>query len=214
MKLYVMPGACSQASHIALLWAGAPFELVVLSHAEAGGDAYATINPKRAVPALALKDGAVITESLAVLEYIADAHPEARLGAAPGDVLERARLNEALADLVSNVHAAWAPIFVPSRFIGAEAQFDAVRQAAFAQLDKHYHRLDALMKARAWMVADRRTVADAYLYVMCTWKGKTATPLTRYPALQAFKTRLETDACVQRAVTAEQAPAPADQKRA
>ncbi len=58
-----MPGACSLASHIALVWAGAPYKVAVLSHAEVGGDDYRRINPKGAVPALVLDDGAVITES-------------------------------------------------------------------------------------------------------------------------------------------------------
>lgn len=74
MKLYVMPGACSLASHIALIWAGAPYEVAVLSHDEVGGDAYRQVNPKGAVPALVLDDGTVITESVAVLEYKGPGH--------------------------------------------------------------------------------------------------------------------------------------------
>jgi glutathione S-transferase len=80
MKLYIMPGACSLAAHIALNWVGASFEVVVLSPEQTSGEEYRRINPKGVVPALVLDDGAVITEALAVLAYVADAYPGAGLG--------------------------------------------------------------------------------------------------------------------------------------
>ena len=204
MKLYAMQGACSLASHIALIWGGMPYELVILSHAEAGGDAFKQVNPKGAVPALVLDDGTVITESLAVLKYVAGLAPAARLGAEPGDLLAQAGMDELLADLVSDVHKAWAPVFVPDRYVTQEANQDDAKQAALAQLDKQYARLDRMMQGRDWALFGRRTVADAYLYVMCRWKDKTPQPIADYPALAAFKARLDGDAGVQRAVKEEE----------
>ena len=203
MKLYAMQGACSLASHIALIWAEVPYELAVLSHAEAGGDAYKRINPKGAVPALALDGGEVLTESLAVLQYIAASAPSARLGADSGNALAQAQINELLADLVSDVHKAWAPVFVPDRYVTEKANEDDAKQAALGQLDKQYARLDAMMHGKEWALFGRRTVADAYLYVMCRWKDKTPHPIADYPALAAFKSRLDADEGVQRAVREE-----------
>ena len=204
MKLYVMPGACSLASHIALIWAEAPYELAVLSHEEAGGDAFRGLNPKGAVPTLVLADGSALTESLAVLCYVADAFPKAQLGVDAGAILERARLNEALADLVSDVHKAWAPVFVPDRYVTAQSEHDSARQAAFAQLDKQYARLEASMSGREWMLFGRRTVADAYLYVMCRWRDRAPGGLEAYPALAAFRARLDGDDGVRLALSKEQ----------
>ena len=138
MKLYAMQGACSLASHIAFLWAGVAYELEILSHAEAGGDAFRRVNPKGAVPALVLDDGEVLTESLAVLQHIARLAPAARLGAAPGNLLEQARMDELLADLVSDVHKAWGPVFVPGRYVTQKANEDDAKQAALGQLDTQY----------------------------------------------------------------------------
>lgn len=183
MKLYVMPGACSMASHIALVWAGAPHEVIVLSPDDVGADAYRHINPKGVVPALVLDDGTVLTEFFAVLEYVADAYPQAGLGAAPEDMLARARLNKALADLISNVHSAWAPVLAPHRYVTQEAHLNEARQAAFEQLNSQYSRLNRLMAGQEWMLFGRRAVADAYLYVMCGWKDRSPTPLASYPAL-------------------------------
>jgi glutathione S-transferase len=203
MKLYVMRGACSLASHIALLWAKASFELQVLSHDAVGDDAFRRLNPKGAVPTLVLDDGTVITESLAILNYIADVFPDVQLGAATDDLVGRAQLNEALAELVSDVHKAWGPVFAPSRFVIQTADEANAKQAAFRQLDLQYARLDRLMEGKDWRVLDHRTVADAYLYVMCSWKDMTPTSLANFPALAAFSARMNADPAVNAAVEQE-----------
>ena len=76
MKLYYAPGACSLSPHIALLEAGLDFttERVDLRNArqtESGVD-FLSINPKGYVPALELKDGSVLTEGAAIVQFIAD----------------------------------------------------------------------------------------------------------------------------------------------
>lgn len=202
MKLFTMSGACSLASHIALLWADAEFELAIVTHEDLAGERYGKINPKRVVPALIVNDGSVLTESLAVLQYVADMHPAERLGAE--GVWERARMNECLAYLVSDVHIAWSPVFVPERYVVDKANEGDARQAAFILLDKYFSQLNDTLgnteNRGEWMLFNRRTVADAYLYVMCSWKDDTPTPLASFPALNAFKLRLDSDAGIQKAL--------------
>jgi glutathione S-transferase len=194
MKLYTMPGACSTASHIALIWAGATFELEVLDHTSVHGAEFLGINPKAAVPALVLEDGIVITESLAVLLYIAEKFPAARLGAALDDALGKARLNEMLSELVSDVHKAYAPVFVPGRYVTDAAAQNSVKEAAYILLDQRFDRLEALLAdGRDWLVLGHRSVADAYLYVMCSWKDNTPTPLAHFPRLAAHTARLRSE---------------------
>ena len=209
MKLYVMKGACSLAAHIALVWAKAPHELQILTHAEVAGKEFIELNPKGAVPVLIVDDGSVLTESLAILQLIAADFPQARLGAPTDDKFAQARLNESLAEMVSDTHKAWTPIFVPSRFVTKPAYEEDARQAAFRQLDIQYARLDRIMQGKTWRLFDRRTVADAYLYVMCTWKDQTPTPLASFPSLAAFRARLDKDPDVMRAVQSENAAFPA-----
>lgn len=207
MKLYTMPGACSLASHIAMVWADAPYELVILDHDSVHAPGFAQINRKTSVPALVLDDGTVITESLAVLLYIAEQFPAAQLGASPNDATGKARLNEALSELVSEVHKAYAPIFVPGRFVTDDAMQASAQQAAYIQLDLKFSRLEQLMSdGRPWLVLGHRSVADAYLYVMCSWKDNTPTPLAHFPHLAAHTARLKADAGVQRASLEQAAP--------
>lgn len=156
MKLYYMPGTCSLDTHIVLIWAGAPYELARLSHQEVHGPEFLRVNPKGAVPALALDDpaGAVVTESLATLLLVADRSPDARLGAGP-DPLDRARLNEVLAELVSEVHKAYGPTLAPDRYTTDAGGKEAAKQAAYRQIDEKLTRLDGLMAGKRWIVLGR-----------------------------------------------------------
>jgi glutathione S-transferase len=196
-----MPGSCALASHIVMIWAETPYDLKLLSHEALASEAFRAINPKGAVPALSIGDGSTLRESLAILSYIADLNPRARLGAET--VVERVRLNEILAELVSEVHTSWAPVFVPERYVLDDAHQEDARTAAFARIDEQYTYLEERLGDQDWLLFGRRTVADAYLYVMCRWKEKSPTPLSKYPALQRFMDRLDTDEGVRRALLEE-----------
>ncbi|HEY2747048.1 MAG TPA: glutathione S-transferase, partial [Polyangia bacterium] len=104
LKLYFSNGSCSLASHIALEEANAAFETqrINLREKEQKTPAYLAVNPKGKVPALAV-DGAVLTENPAIISYVADTHPDAKLLAAPGE-LARAKAQEWLAWCSSTVH--------------------------------------------------------------------------------------------------------------
>jgi glutathione S-transferase len=207
LKLFYMPKACSLASHIALLWAGADYELIRLDHAGVHAAEFLRLNPKGAVPVLLVQEQFVLTESLAILLFIADRHPASHLDVPATDVLSRAKLNEMLAELVSEVHKAFAPTFVPERYTTDPNAVESTRSAAYIQLDKVFMRLEGLMQGKEWLLFGRRTVADAYLYVMCRWKSRTPTALSNYPSLARFKARLDADPGVLEALREEDRPA-------
>src|SRR5438874_13136747 len=116
MKLYFSPGACSLSPHIALLEAGLEFKLervdLRAKQLESGAD-FLTINPKGYVPALELKDGAVLTEGPAIVQFIADLAPDRQLAPANG-TLERYRLIEWLNFISTELHKSFSPLFRPT----------------------------------------------------------------------------------------------------
>lgn len=158
MILYYFPGGCSQAAHIALIEAKLPYTLVSVGRdkrTETGRD-FLTINPKGYTPALELDDGTVLTESLAILACIAE-----KAGALlPGDGLVRWRALEATAFMTSEVHGAFRPLFA-----NASPQLGQARQT----LDRRFATLDAQLGDKPFLVSDRMTIADPYLFVMLTW---------------------------------------------
>ncbi|SNZ19328.1 glutathione transferase GstA [Cohaesibacter gelatinilyticus] len=185
MKLYYKPGACSLASHIALHETGCMFEIeavdTVTGRTEKGAD-YHAINPKGYVPALDLNEGGVLTEGAAVLQYIADSHPAAELAPEAG-TMARARMQEQLNWIGTELHKAFGPLF---REGTSETGKDEARVAVAGKFDL----IETELKdGREWLVADRFTIADAYLFVVSNWANFTGIDLARWPNLAAFVSR-------------------------
>lgn len=163
MILYYAPGACSLADHIAIHEAGLACEGVrvdLRAKTTADGANYLQINPKGYVPALALDDGSVLTENIAILAWVTDQAP----GMLPDVPLARYRLLEMLAYISTEIHKGFKPFFTPTAS-------DASRQAAGETITKRLeflaHRLDG-----DYLFGDAVTAADAYLYVMLRWARK------------------------------------------
>lgn len=198
MKLYYSPGACSLSPHIVAREAGVPIELVAVDTRQKtyrGGANYLEVNPKGYVPAIELDDGSVLTEGPTIVQYIADAAPEAGLIPAAG-TLARYRVQELLGFINSELHKTYSPLFDPN----ASAEVRADREA---YLRKRYAILEAILRDRPYLTGDRFCVADAYLYVVTTWAPFVKFDLAEFPALRAFQERVAARPAVQAARDAE-----------
>ena len=120
MKLYYAPWACSLADHIALEEAGASYErerVDLKTKRTASGRDLHEITPKGYVPVLALADGEILTENIAVLSWIAD-----RANALGADGASRYRLLETLAFISAELHKTFKPFFNPAADANAKAE--------------------------------------------------------------------------------------------
>ncbi|MDP9095286.1 MAG: glutathione S-transferase N-terminal domain-containing protein [Pseudomonadota bacterium] len=162
MKLYFAPGACSLADHIALHEAGLSFEHVKVDlkakKTESGED-FATINPKGYVPALMLDTGEVLSENIAILDWIAKQNP----ALAPSGPLGHTHLLEALAFISTEIHKSFKPFFA-----GAG---DADKSKAAELIGKRMGYLADTMQGD-FIFGSHVSVADCYLFVMLTWANK------------------------------------------
>jgi glutathione S-transferase len=185
MKLYYRAGACSLASVISLFEAGLKAQLVKVDRAtgraEDGLD-FNEVNPKGYVPALTLDDGQTLTENVAVLQYIGDRNPAAKL-APPAGTMERYRLIEWLAFINSEIHKSFSPLF------RKDAPADT-KAYARNNLDKRASWLDRTWGTRSYLMGEQFTVADAYLYVVLGWGQHVGVDLAQWPKLQAFVARV------------------------
>lgn len=199
MKLYAMPGTCALAPNIALQWAGADYDVVLMKHGDQRKPEYLEINPMGKVPALVLEDGSVLTEAAAILNWIADTHPDADLGGRDAD--ERYRINQWLSFMSSEVHASgYGPHFGPQRFHPDEAEHERVRATAHERLRGLYAELERRLDGNAHPLGGRRTIADAYLYVLVLWIELTPLSLDDYPGLKRFREAMRADDGVSRAL--------------
>lgn len=197
MKLYYSPGACSLASHITLIEAGADYTLeradVRAKTTETGGDLTA-ISPRGAVPVLALAGGEVLTEGVAIMQYVTDSLTPAALPAQGS--LARARLLEALNFISTELHSAYGPFFG-----GLEGE---ARAKQIARLDSRLALIEAkLADDRAWYLGTSYTPADAYLFTVTNWSKIIGHDLAAYPKLNALRARIAARPAVIAAMKAE-----------
>jgi glutathione S-transferase len=191
MKLYLAPGACSLADHIALHEAGLSFDRIRVDlrakRTEDGRD-FNEINPKGYVPVLELDDGQLLTENVAILAWVAERAPKL----APAGELGRVRLIEMLAFIATELHKPFLRIFFPTS--------DAEKQAAETILASRLSFLAARLRGD-YLFGSGFTVADAYLYVMLRWAR--AKKLEAPDPLSAYFDRIEARPAVRLALQHE-----------
>jgi glutathione S-transferase len=191
LTLHHSPFACSLASRFALAVSGLPHEIVLVNlGAGAQHDpAYRAINPQGKVPAL-VTDSGVLTESTAILPYIADLVPDMRLFPEAG-TFARAKAQSQLSYLSSTVHAAFTGAFRPERFTTDAAAIEATRATFIDRVGQGLAPLDAHMADREYLL-DAFSVCDLYLLVFLTWRGSPAVAgkLSAFANLDQLQQRL------------------------
>lgn len=200
MKLYFSPGACSLSPHIVARELDLPLTLVKVDLGKklcSDGADYSKINSKGYVPAVELDGGEVLTEGPAIVQYLADQKPDAKLAPAAG-TLERVRLQEMLGYINSEIHKTYSPLFNPAT--PAET-----RVATEAYLRRRYGLIESTLAGKDYLFGAQFTVADAYLYTVTNWAGYLKIDLSEFPNLLAFQKRVAARPAVQAAHAAEKA---------
>lgn len=200
MKLYYSPGACSLADHIVLEWIGQPYEAQRVSREQRGEPAFRALNPAGAVPVLE-HDGWVLTQNAAILNYLADLHPQSGLGG-DGTPKGRAEVNRWLSFVNADVHPTFKPFFGATAYLQDAATIEQTKAHARATLRTLFQRADAQLDGRDF-IAGARSIADPYLYVVTRWAKGQGVDLSGLDHLAAFFARMEADAGVQKVLKDE-----------
>jgi len=199
MKLYYKPGACSLASHIILKEIGKGFEIERVdtnTQMTESDDDFSKINPKGYVPALRTDEGQILTEGVAILQYLTDQNPEADLAPEPG-TMERARLHEHLNFISTELHKAFGPFFSSS---ASDEEKLSAKNIVGKKID-HFESI--LNDGRQYLLGDKFSAADAYFFVVSGWAIPTGIGLGEWPKVAAFSTRISERKHVKEAMRAE-----------
>jgi glutathione S-transferase len=197
MKLYYAPGACSLAPHITLVEAGLPYQLVRVdlhTHRTEDGRDYRAVNPKGYVPLLELDDGTRLSEAAAILQYIADRVPEQL--SPPLSSFEHYRLVEWLNFIASEIHKGFGPLWNP-------AIPEEQRLATLQRLATRFTYVAEALERDPYLLGDRFSIADAYLFTVLSWYKPLKVDLGRWPALLRYLDRIAERPAVRRAMTEE-----------
>ena len=198
MKLYYTPGACSLAPHIASREVGVDVDLEQVDLREKktkGGKDFWGINPKGQVPVLELDNGEHLTEAPAVLQYLADQKPGAGLVPAAGTA-DRYRVQEWLNFVGSELHKTYGPMFRPT----TPEEF---KKLSRENLGKRFDLLDKHFAGKKYLMGDKFTVADAYMFAVLRWSPRVEIDLGKWPHVQAYVDRVAARPKVQEALKAE-----------
>lgn len=201
LVLSSMPGACSLSCHIALVWSGLPYQVNIVTPQIIHSPEYLEKNPTGQVPLL--EDGSwKLTQNVAILSYIATSAPTAKIGADNADAKSQAKLISWLSYISSDYHKAYANIFGASRMgLSKEAESELMQSAVKSLCANHLSKMDAYLASHQFLMDERKTVADAYFWVVTSWAYHFVPTLAAdYPNLNAYFERLKQDAGIQRAL--------------
>jgi glutathione S-transferase len=200
MKLFYSPGACSLSPHIVVREAELPVELVrvdLVTKKTAEGADFMAVNPKGYVPTLQFDDGRILYEGVAIVQYLADLVPDKKLAPANG-TFERAKLQQWLNFISTEIHKSFSPLFNP-------AMPDAAKQLFKDKLAHRFGEINTDLGDQDYLMGAQFTVADAYLFTVMRWSRAFHIDLAQWPNLHAYFERVAARPAVKTAVDFEQA---------
>lgn len=194
MKLYYTPGACSLSPHIVLCETGLPHQLVKVDLAskrtEFGAD-FLKINPLGYVPALELDDGRILLEGPAIVQFLADRASDKSLAPPPGR-FDRYRLQQWLNFISTELHQNCGVLFRPDLSAEAKASFHQRLANRLAYTASH-------LDNRQYLLGESFSVADAYLFVVLSWRDFVGFDLSPWPVLLHYFDQIAARPAVQEA---------------
>ena len=204
LKLFYSPGACSLASHIALEEAGVPYELMRLNFKadDQRKPEYLKVNPKGRVPAL-VTDRGILTESPAILAYIAQTFPAAKL--APTDAFDFARAQAFNSYLCSTVHVSHAHRVRGNRWVDDPAAIKEMQRKVPETVGAAFALIENGMLEGPWVMGQDYSICDGYLFTMAQWMEGDGVDLSKLPRVMEHRARVAERPAVKRALAQEAA---------
>ena len=198
MKLYSHSGMCSLSPHIILRESGLDFTLITVdlqTQKTEQHEDYLKINSKGQVPALQLDDGTVLTEGVAIVQYLADLKPDRQL-LAPAGSLTRYQTLAWLNFIATELHKRFDPLFRP----GVPEEY---RIMVREQLQQKLGWVNGELRGKHWLMGLRFSVADAYLYTIMRWVKHIRLDISGLAELEEWYQRVEERPAVRAALETE-----------
>jgi glutathione S-transferase len=207
LKLYYAPGTCALASHIALEEAGAGYttERLDFKSNQQNSPEYLAINPKGRVPAL-VTDRGVLTETPAMLGFIAQSFPQAKL-APLDDPHAFAQMQAFNSYLCSTVHVAHAHRGRGYRWATDEASFADMKRMVPKSVGACFALIERDMLKGPWVMGDSYTICDPYLFTIAQWLEGDSVDLSALPKVADHRKRMAERPAVRKAMAEELTPA-------
>jgi len=180
-KLYHAPRSAALGVWVLLEMIGSPYELEEIDIYSDGprDPEFLRINPNGWVPAL-VYDGGAMYEAAAITIFLCDRHPEAGLAPRADDAL-RGPFLQWLVYMAGTLQPAYQSFYYSFRFASREEDYPSVRARACTRLAEIWQILDDSLDPGPWMLGDRFSACDVYLYMLSTWLADEHTPISVFP---------------------------------
>lgn len=200
--LYFAPNTCALASHIALEHADAKYEAIRIDFKkdEQKAPEFLKVNPKARVPALVTDKGA-LTETPAILAFIAQSHPEAKL--APSDPFGFAEVQAFNSYLCSTVHVAHSHRMRGYRWADDPAAWEAMKKKVPQSVGECFQLIERDMLKGPWVMGKDLSICDFYLFTLAQWLEGDGVDLTKIPKVLEHRARVGALPATQRAIAME-----------
>lgn len=200
IKFYYAANTCALASHIALQEAGADYEAIRLDFQaeDQRRPEFLAVNPKGRVPALVIDRG-VLTETPAILAYVAQRFAEARL-APVDDPFEFARVQAFNSYLCSTVHVAHAHRMRGHRWADAAAAIEEMQRKVPQAVGECFGLIESEFLEGPWVMGDTYTVCDPYLFTLAQWLEGDGVDVARLPKVLDHRRRMSERPSVRQAI--------------
>lgn len=204
LKLFYALNTCALASHIALEEANAQYEAVRLDFRanDQSKPEYLAINPKARVPALITQQG-ILTETPAILAYIAQTHPQAQL-APLADPYAFARIQAFNSYLCSTVHVAHAHGRRGYRWADDPVAIKDMQRKVPETVGACFELIEREMIAGPWVTGADYTICDPYLFTVTGWLKGDNVDVARFPRVHDHFMRMSARAAVKKVLAVQQ----------
>ena len=203
LTLYYAPHTISLATHIVLEEVGADYSTVRIdfSKTQQRSPEYLKVNPKGRMPAL-VTDRGILTETPAMLVYVAQSFPASRL-ALMDDPFAFAQVQAFNSYLCATVHVAHAHRMRGYRWADDPAALEAMKRKVPQSVGECYELIEREMLKGPWVMGERYTISDPYLYTLAQWMDADGLDRKRFPKVQAHFERVGARPAVRKALAAE-----------
>jgi glutathione S-transferase len=206
LTFYYAPGTCALASHLALEYSGAPYEPQRLDfkQQQQRSPEYLRVNPKGRVPALVTERG-VLTETPAILQFIAQSFPQAKL-APLDDPFLLAKVNEFNSYMCSTVHVNHAHKGRGYRWVEADdtVALEAMKKKVPQTMAESFTLIEEQMFKGPWVLGEIFSTADLYLYTIARWLEGDGVDVQRFPRVADHMKRMDAQPQVKKVLAAHQ----------
>jgi glutathione S-transferase len=207
IKLFYAPNTCALASHIALEEVGADYQLarIDFDSNEQRKPEYLAINPKGRVPALLTERG-ILTETPAILVFIAQSFPQARL-APVEDPFTFAGIQAFNSYLCATAHVAHSHRMRGARWADDASAIAAMQRKVPSSVSECFGLIERTMLRGPWVMGDSYTICDAYLFTLAQWLEADGVDLATLPRVREHRQMVSQRPATKRAIAAELDPA-------